>query len=236
VAVSEKPLADKLSSARRIAGLHRNGKIKILVNHERRYAEDYQKAKAILAGGQLGRVLSVKALLYMGLGRRLIDVLWHDGTHLADAAMFLSASELRHKKTLGSLAAREGTAFLWGSLISQSPDPDAARFPKGGVPFLMEIGAGRDHLVFELEFSCERGRLRIGNNVFELWESGPSPYAEGFNSLKRTVENFAGPTGYFANMIADALACSQEPERAPLSSALDGCRVISYLNSIGRWT
>jgi predicted dehydrogenase len=242
VAVSEKPLAATLSRARRIAGLHRKGKIKILVNHERRYSEDYRKAKAVLGTGKLGRVLSVRALLYMGQGRRLIDVLWHDGTHLADAAMFLSGAELRHRKTLGSpLSAREGTVFLLGSLVKrnrgpgQSPDPGAAYFPRRGVPFLMEVGAGRDHLVFELEFSCEKGRLRIGNNVFEVWESGPSPYAEGFNSLKKTSGNFPGPTAYFANMIADALACAAEQEQEPLSSALDGYRVIRYLSSIGRW-
>ncbi|MDR1211708.1 MAG: Gfo/Idh/MocA family oxidoreductase [Spirochaetaceae bacterium] len=238
VAVSEKPLAGRLSPARRIADLHRKGKIKILVNHERRYSVDYQKAKDLLGAESLGRVLSVRALLYMGEGRRLIDVLWHDGTHLADAAMFLTGAELRHVRTWGrSLASREGTAFLLGSLRkrTQNPDRTPARFPEGEIPFLMETGAGRDHLVFELEFSCRRGRLRIGNNVFEVWESGPSPYAEGFNSLKKTSGDFAGPTGYFANMIADALACHNEPEREPLSSALDGYRVIKYLRSAGRW-
>ncbi|MDR0388581.1 MAG: Gfo/Idh/MocA family oxidoreductase [Spirochaetaceae bacterium] len=249
VAVSEKPLAAKLSSARRIAELHRAGKIKILVNHERRYSADYQKARAMLNG--LGRILSVRALLCMGLRRRLIDVLWHDGTHLADAAMFLSGAELRLQKIWGgALRAREGTAFLLGSLrppkgnlarlsgqdAARSSGQNTARLSEKGVPFLMEIGAERDHLVFELEFSCERGRLRIGNRVFEVWESGPSPYAEGFNSLKKTDDAFAGPTGYFANMIADALACYRDREREPLSSALDGYRAIMFLHSAGRWT
>jgi hypothetical protein len=100
----------------------------------------------------------------------------------------------------------------------------------------MELGAGRDHLVFELEFSCERGRLRIGNGVFEVWESAPSPYAGGFRSLKDTGAVFEGSTGYFANMMAAALACVREPGREPESSALDGLRVIEYLRRIGRWS
>jgi hypothetical protein len=98
----------------------------------------------------------------------------------------------------------------------------------------MEIGAGRDHLVFEMEFSCEKGRLRIGNGIFEVWESSPSPYAEQFRSLKKTSETFTGPTGYFANMVQDAVKCAREGG-TPRSAATDGLRVIEYLNSVRAW-
>jgi hypothetical protein len=100
---------------------------------------------------------------------------------------------------------------------------------------LIEVGAGRDHLVFEMEFSCERGRLRIGNGIFEVWESVPSPYAEKFRSLKKTGETFSGPTGYFANMVKDAAACVPEPGRQPRSSAAEGLAVIEYLHSVQPW-
>ncbi|MDR2028660.1 MAG: gfo/Idh/MocA family oxidoreductase, partial [Treponema sp.] len=68
-----------------------------------------------------------------------------------------------------------------------------------------------------------------------VWESGPSPYAEQFRSLKKTEETFNGPTGYFANMMADAAAFVRDPAREPQSSALDGLRVIEYLRSIRPW-
>ena len=162
----------------------------------------------------------------MGRTRRLLDVLWHDGTHLADAAMFLTGARLRHGQRQGAkLASRTGTAWLEGHLEKGSTS----------VPFLMELGAGRDHLVFELEFSCERGRLRIGNGVFEAWESAASPYAEGFRSLQRTGDTFEGPTGYFAAMLEDAVACCRDPARRPRSGAEDGLRVIEYLNSVKAW-
>jgi len=99
----------------------------------------------------------------------------------------------------------------------------------------MEIGAGRDYLAFEIELSCEKGRLNIGNGIFDVWESVPSPYAEKFRSLKRTDEVFSGPTGFFANMVKDAVACVREPGRQPRSSAADGLRVIEYLNSVKKW-
>ncbi|MDR2922007.1 MAG: Gfo/Idh/MocA family oxidoreductase [Treponema sp.] len=224
--ICEKPLADNICEARKIARLAEYGPV-IITNHERRYSEDYIRAKAVLDSGRLGGILSARAVLCMGRTRRLLDVLWHDGTHLADAIMFLTGMTLKHKKRLGAkLSANAGTAWLEGDLTSEQ---------RKKIPAVIEIGAGRDHLVFEMEFSCEKGRLRIGNGVFEVWESVPSPYAEKFRSLKLTGETFSGPTGYFANMVKDAAACVREPGRPPLSSAVDGLRVIEYLNAIKAW-
>ncbi|AEF83266.1 Gfo/Idh/MocA family protein [Leadbettera azotonutricia] len=230
VVICEKPLADTLNKAKAIAALARNGNTRIIVNHERRYSADYIKAKAILDSGSLGPLLSARAVLYMGKTRRLADVFWHDGTHLADAVMFLTDSILAHKKHWGAkLNAREGTAWLAGILKKPTRARDA-------IPFVMEAGAGRDHLVFELEFSCTQGRLRIGNGVFEVWKSDESPYAEKFRSLKLSGEAFEGPTGFFANMVADAAACFHDPARQPRSGAINGLKAIEYLHSVIPWS
>ncbi|MDR0324339.1 MAG: gfo/Idh/MocA family oxidoreductase, partial [Treponema sp.] len=187
----------------------------------------YLRAKEILDSEKLGALLSVRANLYMGQNKRLVDVLWHDGTHLADSIMFLTNSVLKHRRLWGAkLTSSNGTAWLEGVLRF----PDKSIIPE--IPVVIETGAGRDYLVFEIEFSCERGRLRIGNGVFEVWESAPSPYAEKFRSLKKTDENFSGPTGYFSNMLKDAVLCVRQPGNTPRSSAMDGLRVIEYLNSI----
>jgi len=259
VVICEKPLADTLKAARKIAGL--GGRSKIITNHERRYSADYIKTRDILASEELGRLLSIRAILYMGKDRRLLDVFWHDGTHLADAIMFLTGSALEHRKAWGTrLTASTGTAWLEGRLAQQKSAPviieigggrdhcDPAPVPViieigagrdhcdlAPVPVIIEIGAGRDHLVFEIEFSSTKGRLRIGNGVFEVWKSGESPYAENFRSLERVTPSFGGPTGYFANMIADAVSCVRESNRRPVSSAADGLAVIEYLNSVKAW-
>jgi len=250
VVICEKPLADTLSAARKIANLAmqssigRHG-ITVITNHERRYSADYIKAKEILTAGKLGPLLSARAVLCMGEKKRLLDVLWHDGTHMADALMFLTGMVLKHRRRWGTkLIAASGTAWLEGELVqtlNSSRRGEARReMTSAPVPLVMEIGAGRDHLVFEIEFSCARGRLRIGNGLFEVWESDESPYAEKFRSLRKICESFEGPTGYFANMVADAVSCFREPDRKPLgrrpaSSAADGLAVIEYLNSVRAW-
>ncbi|MDR2953136.1 MAG: Gfo/Idh/MocA family oxidoreductase [Treponema sp.] len=235
VIICEKPLADSAREARKIARLadgEKGGPV-IIINHERRYSLDYIRAKEILDGEKLGALVSARAVLYMGKNRRLIDVFWHDGTHLADAVMFLTGLVLKHRKSWGvKLSSRNGTAWLEGTLVRGENTQSGIIQP---IPVIMEIGAGRDHLVFEIEFSCGNGRLRIGNGVFEVWESAPSPYAEKFCSLRKTNEAFTGPTGYFANMLQDAAACFREPGRLPRSSAKDGLRVIEYLNRVRPW-
>ena len=223
VAVCEKPLADTLRRARKIAALETSGRLRIITNHERRYAADYRAAETLLSGETLGPLLGVRGTLYMGVNQRLRNVLWHDGTHLIDAMMFLTGGTPRHARRWGSrLTARTGTAWLAGRLERADAEP---------VPFVIEAGAGRDHLVFELEFSCARGRLRMGNGIFEVWESAPSPYAEKFRSLAKTREGFPGPTGYFSNMAAAVVSCVKNPALRPRSSAGDGLKVIQYLHA-----
>jgi len=235
VVICEKPLADNIKEARKIAKLSKKNKPIIITNHERRYSRDYIRAKEILTEGKLGTLNAIRAVLYMGKTAKLIDQFWHDGTHLADAVMFLTDSKLKHKRAWGAkLLSREGTAWLEGELKRTAVDKQEQK-KLLSIPVIFELGAGRDHLVFEIEFSCEKGRLRIGNGVFEIMESVPSPYAEKFRSLKNTGEIFTGATGYFANMIKDAVCCVKDPNKLPVSGAVNGLQVIEYLNSVRKW-
>jgi predicted dehydrogenase len=229
--ICEKPLADTLDGARRIAALPARTGVRIVVNHERRYSADYIKAKAILQSGGLGGLLGVRACIYMGKTRRLSSVLWDDGTHILDAVMFLTGRRLVHKTASGSpLAGRQGTAFLTGALECCKAVAPPCLSPDIG--FMLEVGAGRDHLVFEIEASCEAGRLRIGNGIFQVSASAPCPYAEGFRSLGVREDGWDAPTGYFAGMFADAVSCARDPERRPVSAAADALAVVEYLAAV----
>jgi hypothetical protein len=68
-----------------------------------------------------------------------------------------------------------------------------------------------------------------------VWESAESPYANGFRSLEKKREGFLEATGYFSNMIKDAVACCRKKNKIPQSKALDGLRVIKYLDSVRPW-
>ena len=224
VIVCEKPLADTLKKAEKIASYHSKNLAKIMTNHERRYSADYIEARKKIESGAFGKLLSVNAFLYMGMNKRIIDVMWHDGTHLADIIMFLAGGELKRKRVSGSLKRKTGTALITAEI--KLSDQNKA------VPVFFQCGAGRDHLVFELELSFESGKIRIGIGIYEDWASAESPYYEGFISLEKLTPAPFTKTGYFSNMAADAVKAARDPYYEPLSTALDGYRTVKFLSSL----
>ena len=227
VVVCEKPLADTLPRARRIAGFHSRGHLTVVANHERRYSADYIRAREAVLEERYGRLLSVRGTLYFGRTTRRDRMLLHDGTHLVDAINYLLGQPVRLERRFGALRSNRGSTFLFG------------RGEK--LPVVIEIGSERDHLVFEILLSFERGRIRVGNGV-EQWErSVESPYYEGYRSLLPDEPGATGKTGYFANMIADAVAGVDDPKLEPRSSAVDALEVMRFIKGWnfffrpGRW-
>ncbi len=224
VAVCEKPLADGLAAARRIAALHSSGAVTVLTNHERRYSEDYRRARSRVADGTYGRLLSISSKLYFGRTRKLVSQLVHDGTHLADIVAFLAGGTLKKTAVTGNLLKASGTAFI--AAVCRLDDEGPA------VRVSIEVGAERDHLVFESDLSFEKGRIRIGNGIYEEWRSVPSPYYEGFRSLGPEKAPVFEKTGYFENMMKDAAACARDRARQPVSSAVDGLAALRFILSL----
>jgi predicted dehydrogenase len=222
VAVCEKPLADTLSAAKKIARLHEQGKITILTNHERRYSADYIQARARVSSGRYGKLLSVTAKLCFGKTRRLISQLIHDGTHLVDAIAFLAGGYPEKPEAHGNLNKKKGTAFI-GSRIRGS-----------GVPVFIESGAERNYFAFEIDLAFSEGRIRIGNGLYEEYESKTSPYYEGFRSLVKKETKPFTKTGYFLSMMKDAAACVRDLERTPVSGATDGYKALQFILSLAK--
>ena len=218
VVVCEKPLAPTAAEAEKIASLHENGRAKILVNHERRYSKDYLKAKRHIGEMSFGPLRSIHAALYMGERRPAHAVLLDDGTHLVDIVRFLTDREI---EVLSARRFHDSTA-----------DAILVTAEAGGVPLLFETASGRNHVTFELDLSFHRGRIRIGNGLYEEYESGPSPHYESMRSLARKPARRPYPTGYFSGMVADAVSCAKNPQHMPVSSAVDGLRAIEIIETV----
>ncbi len=218
VVVCEKPLARTALEAEKIASLYEKGPVKILVNHERRYSRDYLKARQHIENRSFGPLLSTHAALYMGEKRPAYDILLDDGTHLIDIVHFLTGAEIV------VLAVRR--------FCDKKRDSILVTAETGGVPLMFEVASGRNFVTFEIDLSFQRGRIRIGNGLYEEYESGPSPYYEGMRSLARNSSRRPYPTGYFSGMMADAVSCAKDPGHTPVSSALDGLRAIEVIEMI----
>jgi predicted dehydrogenase len=228
VVICEKPLAPDSRQGERVARLCGNG-VRILVNHERRYSVDYRWARGRVASGRLGELLSVSGRVYMGSAPAL-DMLLEDGTHLVDAVRFLHPVplELEH-----ALLAGGGPLPDTDSRGGPAPQTLRVLARQGRVPVYLEAGQGRDYALFELELVFGRGMIRIGNGLLEEWSSGPSRFYTGFNSLRRTGTRRPRVTGYFRNMLSDAVRCFREGAH-PVSSARDGLDALRFIERVAR--
>jgi predicted dehydrogenase len=171
-----------------------------------------------MAAGRFGELVSIACRLHMGRGQPAADVLWHDGTHLLDALRFLTGGELEALAACGDAGAPAG--FLQALLRA------------GGVSAYLEVSGRLEPLVFELDLLLTGGRLRIGNGLYEEWASGPSLHYEGFRSLRRLRTRPPRRTGYFAGMLADAVAVLRQPGRRPVSSGVDGLAAVEAIEKI----
>jgi len=220
VIICEKPLAENSKDALKIAELDNAGKIKILTNHERRYSKDYQRAKKHIDGQTLGRLLSISSQLFMGKNRAVDDTLLHDGTHLIDIINFLTSAYLEKVETV-KFSASERESLI---IISKS----------GKIPVILEIGSGRDYLEFTIILNFSSGKIRIGNGLYEEYRSIKSSYYEKMNSLEKTSVSRPKTTGYFKNMLLDAVQCIKFETHEPLSGAWHGYKAIEFIDSIKR--
>ena len=224
VIICEKPLADTYAHSRAIMKIARGSSSRIIVNHERRYATNWQRAQHNLHSGEYGRLLSVRATLCFGAHRSHARALWHDGTHIIDLVSFLTKGTLRRARCIGNLHSATSSLYIFAR----------ASQPGGGaIPCVIEVGAERDYLLFEIECALSSGRITIGNGYQRAEHSIESPHYHGFRSLNNTPYRTPRTTGYFIHTIHDAVRCAKDQHAAPRSSAADGHRVMKLLHTIG---
>ncbi len=96
--ILEKPVALNMADAKKIQNAATENNVPILVNHERRFAEDYKLAKSYIKN--IGELQSIKAELSSSLcvynpkeEQSGEYSLIHDGTHLVDIVLFFLEDE-----------------------------------------------------------------------------------------------------------------------------------------------
>ncbi len=83
---------------------HALGFTRVLVNHERRFASDYNLLRQNMIAGKYGKLLEASAYFFTPSKAAWHEILLHDGTHLLDAFSFLLASENAAAMKLAKLA------------------------------------------------------------------------------------------------------------------------------------
>lgn len=182
----EKAVATSVAEARGLRDVAAALGASVVVNHPRGQDPHYRAVRRLLADGTLGALESVHAIF----SGHLI----HTGTHAWDVldAWCGPWSEVRAwpDRPEPALEARSAAR----------PDAEPAALPIGGSGDAADVG-GRVHIrfangvdafvsggrkgyfVFQFDLIFTHGRVQLGNDVNQVWITGPSPRYSGFVEL-----------------------------------------------------
>lgn len=244
--ILEKPVALNMNEAEKIRRAAKKFSVPILVNHERRFALDWNSAAEYIK--KIGDVQSISARLFSGM--RLYDPdaeatggysLIHDGTHLADIVLFLLEAI---QKNAGGKNAR---------VILKNPNLSGIVFDKKNKKIVRNLCAhyftkfcpsvnlemsGRSRFFgFEVDVIGTEGRIFIGNGFAKFFRRAESKLYSGFFSLEEDAQIVLPKkrgrvqTAYFSNMVQNAVDFLDG--LAPLKSTLQtGMNALEVLEEI----
>ncbi len=198
--ILEKPVALNSEEAQKIKESSIKNNVPVLVNHERRFAADYNKAKELMA--QIGDIQWIHASLNSGLrvyGEEFESdgaySLLHDGTHLVDIVQFLSDEELLQPQVTNIYRDENNIVRNFTAHFHTETIPDVTVSMSGRSKFFE----------FSVDITGTLGRICIGNGYFKFYQRKESRLYTGFYSLQSQKVKLPVKTGYFANMVQNAV-------------------------------
>lgn len=211
--ILEKPVALNMEQGRRIQAEAEHAGVPVLVNHERRFADDYRIARNYML--KIGDIQTINARLDSGLyvynPEKEADgeySLLHDGTHLIDIVNYLleykTPTEVVEKPMLYNMSIT--------NITYDKEKPEIVRnlnvhFESQDCPDVNVFMSGRSkYFGFEVEVIGTLGRFKIGNGIFQFQQREESKLYTGFYSLADDVSvKKPKKTKYFANMVKNAV-------------------------------
>lgn len=237
-ALVEKPVADTVAEARRLAAAVARTGIPVLVGHHRRHNPINQRARALIAGGQLGRIVSATALATFLKPDPYFEVAWRRQAgggpilinliHDIDMLRFL-LGEVTEVQAMDSHAVRgfevEDTAaavlrFASGALATVIVS-DATTSPWCWDMCAGEQGQYPRQDVVSHQILGTHGSLSLPDLGLWQYRGERSWHAE--LSHEETRVHMADPYTRQLEHFADVIAGRVEP----LCSALDGLRTLA---------
>ena len=225
--ILEKPVAVNSAQAAEIAAAADKAGVPVMVNHERRFAADYNMAKDYLK--KIGTLQTIRGELYSGLriyGKEFEEdgtySLLHDGTHLVDIISWLLDEKLSKPVVTGIFKDDKDVVRNFSAHFSTKSCSEITISMSGRSRFF----------TFGLDILGTEGRICLGNGYAKFYKRKESKLYTGFFSLAKDKSvHLPKKTGYFANMIQNAVDFLDNKEKllSPLSAAIDDLKVLEEI-------
>ena len=199
--ILEKPVALNTQEAEKIRVESEKHGVPVLVNHERRFAVDYNLAKSLMS--EIGDIQTVRAELTSGLCVYNPEAestgaysLIHDGTHLVDVVMFFLGEKISNPVVTGIFRDEKNCVRQLSAHYETQKCPDVT----------VSISGRSRFFGFEVVITGTEGRICVGNGIFKFYRRKESRLYSRFYSLT-SDKKIRKPkkTLYFANMVQNAV-------------------------------
>jgi predicted dehydrogenase len=172
----EKAFATSLEEAEAMAALCEKEGVTLIIDHSRRWTPDYLHARRLLEAGAIGRPISVVS--------HFSGSMVHTGTHAFDVLRFFFGEGSWVEASLESRKEEDRTSPQHIKRVIQDDVGGYALITfKNGV-YATVHGASKGYFLFEFDIMGMEGRLRIGNYLFELYETAVSEREQGLRELR----------------------------------------------------
>ena len=227
--ILEKPVALNSTQAAEIAVAAEKAEVPVMVNHERRFAADYNMAKTYIK--EIGKLQTIRGELYSGLriyGKEYEKdgsySLLHDGTHLVDIISWLLEEKLSSPVVTGIYKDEKDEVRNFSAHFKTDSCAEVTISMSGCSRFFS----------FGLDILGTEGRICLGNGYAKFYKRKESKLYTGFYSLARDKNiHLPKKTGYFSNMIQNAVDFldGTSPLQSPLSAAIDDLKVLEEIKA-----
>jgi len=205
----EKAVATSVDSALALRRAAAAAGASVVVNHPRAQDPHYRAVRRLIEDGQLGALESVHAVF----SGHLI----HTGTHAWEVldgwcGPWAEVRTWPDRPGAGVEAAPSGDRPHAGDALVEDLSGDAEdvggrvhiRFENGVDAFVS--GGRKSYFIFQFDLIFTHGRVRLGNDVNQVFVTGPSPRYSGFVELAEPPTPLDGPGGApLVAVLADAV-------------------------------
>jgi len=179
----EKPIALTLADADEMIQECNSNDVALVINHERRWDQRFEKAKELIDEGVIGPLRSIHGSMLCGVPDEkswksdlsLVGggPLLHDGTHLFDLIRYFAGDV----KTVVGFVQRN-------TALPIEDTASAILTLPGGLLATVQVGGRRGYFHFELQFWGANGKISVGNGINDLWVETESKSFWGFKELE----------------------------------------------------
>ena len=223
VIVLEKPLANNIKQAKEIISLIKRKKVKILVNHRRRFDNEIIKLKNKLDKGLIGEIIQASSYYVYGL--------LTTATHAIDTLRYLLSGKAGEVKEVYGF---KNNFKNFSS--SDDKNYDAILVFHNGLKVTLQSLDMKSYDNFDFHFYGKKGKILItdiGRSILKYNIQKSSEHS-GFTELNQKPIKLckSKPRNQFAKLSENAVECLENKKMLPLCSAEDSFIDMEIINKI----